>query len=601
MHCHTSSLQSCLLFVGLFGLAQSKIHSLTVSTDERPVIVLSDFGFLKGGYLKVNITNLRVSQPNQPTIGFSFDKSSSSGSSSYIEREENNRGCVLDGEISNSGQFDDVPRAIMKISPVQNNLGKYQLKIQTRLLHGLRFYASEDDMKKGPGVTDKKDTATNITTPINALEPTTAVDSANAKEVANPDSKDASKADDEDTKAGENQPPARKRRAVVKKKDENTEDEDFKSQDPLPILGDLNGMNIVFYTQIVSEEQIGLYELYFHNCENSQIYNRNPSKELITVGFTARIVEKNGESYLSAGDMALPLMYGVISIMFFAVGVVWVQVICSTSEKVFKIHYLMAVIIFVKGLSVMFHSLDYYFIAKDGRSEAWAVIFYIVHLLKGILLFICLLLIGTGWAFIKYILSDRDKKIFMIVIPLQVIANVAYVIMGETEEGNKSYSTWKNVAILVDLLCCAAVLIPVVWSIRHLQEASQTDGKAVTNLAKLELFRHFYIMVVCYLYFTRIIVYLLVISLPFEYVWIHALFQEFGSFVFFTVTGFKFRPGCDNPYLKLDQEDSDDEAEAITQSGAMENIKRVNRKTHDEDETDEFDVLLPKQRTTTSV
>lgn len=40
--------------------------------------------------------------------------------------------------------------------------------------------------------------------------------------------------------------------------------------------------------------------------------------------------------------------------------------------------------------------------------------------MKGALLFITIALIGTGWAFIKHILSDKDKKIFMIVIPLQV-------------------------------------------------------------------------------------------------------------------------------------------------------------------------------------
>lgn len=44
--------------------------------------------------------------------------------------------------------------------------------------------------------------------------------------------------------------------------------------------------------------------------------------------------------------------------------------------------------------------------------------------LKGALLFITLALIGTGWAFVKYILSDKEKKIFMIVIPLQVLAHV---------------------------------------------------------------------------------------------------------------------------------------------------------------------------------
>ena len=36
-----------------------------------------------------------------------------------------------------------------------------------------------------------------------------------------------------------------------------------------------------------------------------------------------------------------------------------------------------------------------------------------------------------------------------------------------------------------------------------MKDASSTDGKAAVSLEKLKLFRHFYIMVVCYVYFTR--------------------------------------------------------------------------------------------------
>ena len=40
---------------------------------------------------------------------------------------------------------------------------------------------------------------------------------------------------------------------------------------------------------------------------------------------------------------------------------------------------------------------------------------------------------------------------------------MAEVIVEESEEGNQSYMTWKEIFILVDLLCCGAILFPVVW------------------------------------------------------------------------------------------------------------------------------------------
>ncbi len=76
-----------------------------------------------------------------------------------------------------------------------------------------------------------------------------------------------------------------------------------------------------------------------------------------------------------------------------------------------------------------------------------------------------------------------------------MLANVATIVLAESEQGASRYDRWKEVLIVVDLLCCAAILLPVVWSIKHLQTASQSDGKAAQNLRKLRLFRHFYIMV----------------------------------------------------------------------------------------------------------
>lgn len=252
-----------------------------------------------------------------------------------------------------------------------------------------------------------------------------------------------------------------------------------------------------------TKEDEGLYNVYFHACPN---YDPDINKNYY-LAFNADIEENNNGNYLSATEMPLPVLYFMMSLLFFLSGLFWVYALRRSKHPVFKIHYLMGALVFLKSLSLMFHSINFHFIEIKGQHvEAWAILYYITHLLKGAVLFITIVLIGTGWTFIKHILSDKDKKIFMIVIPLQVLANVAEIIIEESEEGSLEHSTWRDIFILVDLLCCAAILFPVVWSIRHLQEASATDGKALVNLKKLKLFRQFYIMIVCYIYFTRIIV-----------------------------------------------------------------------------------------------
>jgi len=259
--------------------------------------------------------------------------------------------------------------------------------------------------------------------------------------------------------------------------------------------------------------------------------------------------------------MPLPALYILMSVLFFLSGCFWVFILRKNgTEQVFRIHWVMATLVYLKSLSLFFHGVNYHKIENFGHHiEAWAILYYITHLLKGALLFFTIVLIGSGWAFIKHILSDKEKRIFMIVLPLQVIANVAYIIIEESEEGEASHNRWKEVFILVDLVCCGAILFPVVWSIRHLQDSSRTDGKATISLEKLKLFRHFYIMVVCYIYFTRIIAYLLKIVVPFQYEWLDEMFREMATFVFFVMTGYKFRPASNNPYFSVPTDDDLDE------------------------------------------
>ena len=81
------------------------------------------------------------------------------------------------------------------------------------------------------------------------------------------------------------------------------------------------------------------------------------------------------------------------------------------------------------------------------------------------------------------------------------------------------------------------------------------DGKAQVNLHKLQLFRQFYVMVVAYIYFTRIVVFLLEATIPFYMLWIGPVFTELATLTFYIFTGYKFRPALDNPYMPLNSDD----------------------------------------------
>lgn len=47
-------------------------------------------------------------------------------------------------------------------------------------------------------------------------------------------------------------------------------------------------------------------------------------------------------------------------------------------------------------------------------------------------------------------------------------------------------------------------------------------------------------------------------TVPFKYEWLDKFFKEIATLVFFILTGYKFRPASDNPYLHVPREEDED-------------------------------------------
>lgn len=321
-------------------------------------------------------------------------------------------------------------------------------------------------------------------------------------------------------------------------------------------FNNLNGKSE--YSTIYSENDADQYTLVFANC----LQQLKVSMDVRSAMYNLE-GRSNNRDYLSAGKTILPRIYFLFSLIYFILAGLWIHVLYRKRLTVFRIHFFMLAVVVLKAVNLLCEAEDKSYIKRTGSAHGWDVLFYMFSFLKGITLFTLIVLIGTGWSFLKPYLQDKEKKVLMIVIPLQVVANIAQVVIDETGPYGQDWITWKQVFLLVDVVCCCAVLFPIVWSIKNLREAARTDGKAAVNLMKLTLFRQYYIVVICYIYFTRVVVYGLETITSYKYLWTSVVAGELATLAFYVFTGYKFKPEAHNPYFVIDDEEEEAAAEAL--------------------------------------
>ncbi|XP_044487032.1 protein CANDIDATE G-PROTEIN COUPLED RECEPTOR 7-like [Mangifera indica] len=325
---------------------------------------------------------------------------------------------------------------------------------------------------------------------------------------------------------------------------------------PVFTFDKLNGKSE--FSTLFVESDSDQYSLVFANCLQQVKVSMDVHSAMYNLEGRS-----NNRDYLSAGETVLPRVYFLFSLIYFVLAGLWIHVLYKKRQTVFRIHFFMLAVVIMKALNLLCEAEDKSYIKRTGSAHGWDILFYIFSFFKGIMLFTLIVLIGTGWSFLKPYLQDKEKKVLMIVIPLQVVANIAQVVIDETGPYGQDWITWKQVFLLVDVVCCCAVLFPIVWSIKNLREAARTDGKAAVNLMKLTLFRHYYIVVICYIYFTRVVVYALETITSYKYLWTSVVAGELATLAFYVFTGYKFKPEAHNPYFVIDEEEEEAAAEAL--------------------------------------
>jgi len=343
----------------------------------------------------------------------------------------------------------------------------------------------------------------------------------------------------------------------------------------------------------------GLYFLLFQLCPRGDD-DKNIEME-IRSSFELDLHFKNYDtygnpSYLTAGEMKLPTMYTFFSVSYALCFMLWSLNIRNirlgrdpiwsprnggqSRPAVHAIHHLMTVLLGLKVLTVFFEAARYHYIKMNGHAEFLSAVYFTMSFIKGTFMFTVILLIGSGWSLVKPFLNEKEKRIIWAVLVLQIIDNIAVIVLSQETEGERLFDDWSAVLHFVDILCCCAVLIPIVWQINSFETTieaeteraengnQQTASSAISDveseapataeaartLQKLKQFRSFYLLVLVYIYFTRIAVYLFATCLGYRQTWLRYFVTELGTLVFYAVVGFLFRPVSDNPYLKVDRD-----------------------------------------------
>jgi len=337
-------------------------------------------------------------------------------------------------------------------------------------------------------------------------------------------------------------------------------------------------------------DEVGYYFLIYQYCLEENVDRQKFLFKEIPSNFRLDFEYKNFDisgstSYLSAGEMMLPHMYLYFSVSYAILLLMWVRSLNSDDKHngakptVFAIHHLMSSVLALKTLSIFFESVRYHFIRVNGHAELWSFVYYMITFLKGTFLFTVLLLIGSGWSFFKPFLNKKERIVIFFVFFLQVIDNIAIVVLTQETMGERLYKDWSAILHLVDIISCCAILIPIVWQVNALEQSIEGENESGDNNeaknefgesgnlskttigedakleAKLSLFRSFYISVVAYIYFTRIVVYLFASTLPYNHTWLRYLATELGTLLFYFVIGIKFRPTVETGYGEVKNED----------------------------------------------
>jgi hypothetical protein len=182
------------------------------------------------------------------------------------------------------------------------------------------------------------------------------------------------------------------------------------SEYALPVLR-LNDVPPGGATSTVTIDNPGEYAVVFSNCQDGVEVTMDVRTEMYNVRGPG-----GTRDYLPVGLQPLPAIYAGVSVVYAAFLAVWAWACVRRRTEAERIHAVMGALLLFKALKTACAAEDAWFVERTGTPHGWDVAFYVFGFFKGVLLFTVIVLIGTGWSFLKPYLqaSLQNQSLFHI-------------------------------------------------------------------------------------------------------------------------------------------------------------------------------------------
>ncbi|KAJ3433439.1 hypothetical protein M0812_22397 [Anaeramoeba flamelloides] len=341
------------------------------------------------------------------------------------------------------------------------------------------------------------------------------------------------------------------------------------------------------FQQHIDIKKKGLYGIFFRACLEKEY-----------VSFELKMALKNGNNYLSVGEIKLPSIYLFYSICYSGFVLIWFLFLKfkKKNAKSTRLHSLLSILLIAKLLAMSSRSFEYYSIKNTGVPKGWNIPSYIFSFCRGVLFFATILFFGSGYSSIKSYMSPREKKLLMLVLPVQAMTNIAMIVIEEASPATKDYFTLWDLLKCFDIVCFCLVLFPIAWTINELKAGVNLDNTKTRTIEKFRIFRLFYTITVIYIYITRIVVVIFTRFLTYHFLWVSIFIQELSSLIFIAFVAIQFRPYPNNTYVNVYQKDDSESDEMELQIMTFPKykkdtdlIKRDIRKKHEGEITEDYE------------